>query len=95
MFLSLGWSKTLNTYYGGFEINYNIDQTYKKSYLTLKRNVVGTQKNRLSETIHLSTQNIGFDWVIREILGENSQYTAPFLVIIMRICSVFGCICSD
>ena len=44
-------------------------------YLTLKTYVVGTQKNRLGETILLSTHNIGFDCVIREILLYKYQFS--------------------
>ena len=33
----------------------------KLPYMTSKTYVVGTQKNLLSETIHLSTHNIGFN----------------------------------
>ena len=35
-------------------------------YLSIKVYVVGAQKNRLSETVLLSTHNICFDWIIRE-----------------------------
>ena len=41
---------------------------FQNPYSTFKPYVVGTQKNRLSETILLSTHSIGFDLVIREIL---------------------------
>ena len=43
------------------------------SYLTLLPNVVGTQKNRLSEMILLSTHNIGFAFIIRENLREKKS----------------------
>ena len=36
--------------------------------------VAGTQKNRLSETIFLSTHNIGFALLIREIVGKIAEY---------------------
>ena len=35
------------------------------SYFSTKTYVVGTQKNRLNETVLLSTQNICLDWWVR------------------------------
>ena len=48
-------------------------------YLTLKPYVVGTQKNCLIETILLSTHNIGFAWIIREILRGKQLFTPPYM----------------
>ena len=44
-------------------------------YLTFKPYVVGTQKNRLSETILLDNHNIGFGRVIRKILLGKDLFT--------------------
>ena len=41
---------------------------FQNPSLTFKPYVVDTQKNRLSETIPLSTHNIGFGWVIIKLL---------------------------
>ena len=38
---------------------------------------MGTQKNRLSETILLSTHILGFGWIIREILGKRALNPLP------------------
>ena len=59
-------SKYLNTY-------------HENLYLTLKPYVVGTQKNRHCDTILVSTHNIVFGWVVREILWEKDQFTPPYL----------------
>ena len=55
--------------------------TSQNPYLTLKPYVVGTQKNRLSETILLSTHNMGLSGVIREIWMGKDQITPPYLVL--------------
>ena len=39
------------------------------------------RKNRLIEMIFLSTNNIGFSWVIREIFLGKDQFTPPYLVL--------------
>ena len=44
------------------------------SYDSLKLYVVGTQKNRLIETVLLSTHNIGFDGHVIIWGCENSSY---------------------
>ena len=46
-------------------------------FLILKPYVVGTQKKRLSETILLSTHNIGFALMIKEKLWEKELNTRP------------------
>ena len=43
------------------------------SYFSSKTYVVGTQKNRLNETVLLSTQNICSNWWIRKYLKFYSQ----------------------
>ena len=48
---------------------------FKNPYLKLKSYVVGMQKNCLSVTILLSTHNIEFGWVMREILWEKDKFT--------------------
>ena len=40
---------------------------------------MGTQTNRLDETILLSTYIIGFDWIKREIFWGGELYTRPYL----------------
>ena len=54
---------------------------------------MGTQKNRLSETILLSTHNIGFALIMREKWGEKELNTPPYLdlclqylVILFELC---------
>ena len=56
-------------------------------YLTLNPYVVGTQKNRLTKKILLSTHNIGFGRVIGEILVEKHQFTPPNLDLYELQCS--------
>ena len=53
--------------------------------MTYKPYIVCTQKNRLTYTIILNTNNIGFGWVIREILWRTDQFTPPYLVLCMYI----------
>ena len=60
---------------------------FSNPYLTLQPYVVGTQKNRLSEMILLGTHNIGFDWIIREILWVKELKNPPYL----DLCNVMYC----
>ena len=43
------------------------------SYFSTKTYVVGTQKNRLNETVLLSTQNIYLNWWVRKLLQFYAQ----------------------
>ena len=52
---------------------------FSNPYLTFKPYDVGTQKNRLNETILLRTHIIGFDLMIIEILCGKEFYTPPYL----------------
>ena len=52
---------------------------FSNPYLTLYPYVLGTQKNRLSETILLSTHNIGFALIIKEKLRGKELNTPPYL----------------
>ena len=47
--------------------------------MTFKPYDVGTHKNSLIETILLSTHNIAFKWVIREILCGKYHFAPPYL----------------
>ena len=42
------------------------NQTIHFPYLSSKTYVVGAQKNRLNETVFLSTHNISFNWWLRK-----------------------------
>ena len=49
--------------------------------MTFKPYAAGTQKNRISETILLSTHKIGFCWVTWEILWGKDRFTPSDLVL--------------
>ena len=47
--------------------------TSENPYMAVKPYSVGTQKNRLSETILLSTHNLGFSGVIKQIFWAETH----------------------
>ena len=56
---------------------------YKIPNLSLKPYVVGTQKNHLTETILLSTHNVGFGRVIREIFFLKVPVNSSLLIFVV------------
>ena len=70
-------------------------------YSTIKSYFVGSQKKWHNETIILSTHNMGFGWVISEILLGKHQFTLNTLNLVLWIfhqkwnitlwCSCIGC----
>ena len=62
-----------------FKIRPLVESAYQKnnSYFSTKTYVVGTQKNRLNETVLLSTQNICYKLWVRKYL----QFTLKMFVI--------------